>query len=169
MNRAQRRATHRRMSMPAPNPHTWEAVIAASRPVDESLGIDIATKLQSAFADLKAGSTDDDLFDRLACAINLGLVRAEQIDELCVGPMLAARDALIRCDEIRGKHGRYGFDGPGLQAMAYGLEVYEEIMRNSTPLQMREAMTASIARMRQQEAAAPVRPTPSPVPQTPNA
>lgn len=169
MNRAQRRTTHRRTNMPAPNPTTWAAVIAACRPMDEALGDDILTKLHSAFDDLRKGSTDDDLFDRLAAAINVGIVRAEQIDELCVGPMLAARDALIRCDEIRGKHGRYGFDGLGLQAMATGLEVYEEMVRNSTPQQMREAMTASIARMHQQEAAARARPTPSPAPQSTNA
>ena len=67
--------------------------------------------------------------------------------------MLNARDALIRCDDIRGRHGRYGFDGPGLLAMAAGLELYEEMVRNSTPQQMREAMTASLARMRRQAAA----------------
>ncbi|CAN7477654.1 hypothetical protein [Variovorax paradoxus] len=108
------------------------------------------TKLYSAFADLKAGSTDDDLFDRLASTINVGMVRAEQIDELCLAPLLAARDALIRCDAIRGRHGRYGFDGPGLQAMAAGLEVYEEMVRKSTPQQMHNALAESVARIGRQ-------------------
>ncbi len=132
------------------NPTSWAATIAARRTMVPAVADGVMTKLHSAFADLRSGSTDDDLFDRLAAAINVGIVRAEQIDELCVPPMLAARDALIRCDDIRGKHGRYGFDGPGLQAMTTGLEVYEEMVRNSTPQQMREAMTASIARMNRQ-------------------
>jgi hypothetical protein len=152
MNRAQRRATHARKALPAPNPTTWAAVIGARQPMEEAVGDDIMTRLHSAFAELRSGSTDDDPFDRIAAAINVGIVRAEQIDELCVAPMLAARDALLRCDDIRGRHGRYGFDGPGLQATAAGLEVYEEMLRNSTPQQMREAMTASIARMRVQAA-----------------
>ena len=135
------------------SPNSWAATIAARRTMVPAVADDVMTKLHSAFSDLKAGSTDDDLFDRLATSINVGIVRAEQIDELCVMPMLAMRDALIRCDEIRGKHGRYGFDGPGLQAMATGLEVYEEMVRNSTPQQMREAMTISIARMHRQAAA----------------
>ncbi|MNY35119.1 hypothetical protein D3C86_1695040 [compost metagenome] len=97
------------------------------------------TKLHDAFCQLRAGSIDDDMFDRLAACINVGLVRAEQIDPVCVAPMVAARDALIRCDGIRGRHGRYGFDGPGLQAVAAALDVYEEILRNSTPQQMAEA------------------------------
>lgn len=135
------------------NPTTWAAAISVRQPMASSVVTDIMSKLYSAFGDLQAGSTDDDLFDRLAATINVGIVRAEQIDPLCVERMLAARDALIRCDEIRGRHGRYGFDGPGLAAMTAGLEVYEEMVRNSTPQQMREAMTASIARMRRQAAA----------------
>ncbi|MGQ3055366.1 MAG: hypothetical protein ACT6S0_26555 [Roseateles sp.] len=138
------------MKRHAKNPTAWAGIIAARQPMSSAIADDIMTKLHSALGDLKAGSTDDDLFDRLAAAINVGVVRAEQIHQRCVAPMLAARDALIRCDEIRGRHGRYGFDGPGLAAMAEGLEVYEEMVRNSTPQQMREAMTASIARMRRQ-------------------
>jgi hypothetical protein len=134
------------------NPTSWAETIAARQPMARGVADDVMAKLYSAFGDLKAGSTDDDLFDRLAAAINVGIVRAEQIDQACVAPMLDARDALIRCDDIRGRHGRYGFDGPGLLAMAAGLEVYEEMVRNSTPQQMREAMTASLARMRRQAA-----------------
>ena len=139
------------------NPTTWAAAIVARQPMAPAVADDIMAQLYSAFGDLKAGSTDDDLFDRLAAAINVGIVRAEQIAPACVTPMLAARDALIRCDDIRGRHGRYGFDGPGLLAMAAGLDVYEEMVRNSTPQQMREAMKASIARMRRQ-AAQPIHP-----------
>ena len=141
------------MKRRAKNLTTWAATIAARQPMASTVATDIMAKLYNAFADLKAGSTDDDLFDRLAASINVGIVRAEQIDPACVAPMLAARDALIRCDDIRGRHGRYGFDGPGLAAMAAGLEVYEEMVRNSTPQQMRDAMTLSIARMRRQAAA----------------
>jgi hypothetical protein len=134
------------------NPTAWAETILASQPMTEPVADGVMALLYSAFADLKAGSTDDGLFDRLAASINVGIIRAEQIDELCVQPMLAARDALMRCDDIHGRHGRYGFDGPGLQAMATGLEVYEEMVRNSTPAQMREAMTLSIARMHRQVA-----------------
>jgi hypothetical protein len=134
------------------NPTSWAETIAARQPMARAVADDVMAKLYSAFGDLKAGSTDDDLFDRLAAAINVGIVRAEQIDQACVAPMLAARDALLRCDDIRGRHGRYGFDGQGLLAMTAGLEVYEEMVRNSTPQQMREAMTASITRMRRQVA-----------------
>lgn len=134
------------------NPTTWAAAIVARQQMAPAVADDIMAKLYSAFGDLKGGSTDDELFDRLAAAINVGIVRAEQIAPACVAPMLAARDALIRSDDIRGRHGCYGFDGPGLLAMAAGLEVYEEMVRKSTPQQMRDAMTLSIQRMNRQMA-----------------
>jgi len=121
------------------NPAIWEQLIAARQDTPAETVTEAMTKLHDAFCQLRAGSTDDDMFDRLAACINVGLVRAEQIDPLCVTPMVAARDALMRCDGIRGRHGRYGFDGPGLQAMVAALELYEEMLRNSTPQQMAEA------------------------------
>lgn len=133
----------RRPHIPRVNPAIWEQLIAARQDTPTEAVTQTMTKLHDAFCQLRAGSTDDDLFDRLAACINVGVVRAEQIDPLCVTPMVAARDALIRCDGIRGRHGRYGFDGPGLHAMLAGLEIYEEMLRNSTPQQMAEAAATS--------------------------
>jgi hypothetical protein len=127
--------------------------VAARQAHNIPAGDDIMTKVYSAFADLKTGSTDDELFDRLSTHLNTVMVRAEQIDELCLAPLHAAADALRRCDAIRGRHGRYGFDGPGLQAMTAGLQVCEEITRNSSPRQMFDAFIESLARIRRQVAA----------------
>lgn len=126
---------------------TFGAMVAARQIHPSAKGDDIAAKLYSAFADLKAGSTDDELFDRLASTFNAALIRAESIDELCLAPLQDAADALRRCDAIRARHGRYGFDGPGLQAMAAGLEVCEEIIRNSSPKQMFDAFAESVTRI----------------------
>jgi hypothetical protein len=129
------------------SPATFGAMIAARQVHPSAKSDDIATKLYSAFEGLKAGTTDDELFDRLASTLNAALIRAESIDELCLAPLQAAADALRRCDAIRARHGRYGFDGPGLQAMAAGLQVCEEIVRNSSPKQMFDALGESIARI----------------------
>jgi hypothetical protein len=128
------------------SPTTFGAMFAARRAHPRAKGDGIMTKLYSAFADLKEGSTDDGLFDRLSATFNAAVVRAEQIDELCLAPLRAAADALRRCDAIRGRHGRYGFDGPGLQAMAAGLEVCEAITRNSSPKQMFDAFAGAVSR-----------------------
>jgi len=129
--------------VPHVNPAVWAQLIAARQDTHPETVTEVMTKLHDAFCRLRDGSTDDDLFDRLASCINVGLIRAEQIDAVCVTPMVAARDALIRCDGIRGRHGRYGFDGLGLQAVVTALDVYEEMLRNSTPQQMADAATTS--------------------------
>lgn len=109
--------------------------------------VDIITKLTDAFGRLASGSSDCELFDRLAAAINVGLIRAEAIDPLVEQMMLRARDALIEADGIYGRHKRYGFSGPGLEAMKDGLQVYEEILSKSTPAQMQAALEESARRM----------------------
>ncbi|KQX34660.1 hypothetical protein [Variovorax sp. Root434] len=129
----------RRPHIPRVDPAIWALLVQARQDTPAETVTETMTKLHDAFCQLRAGTMDDDMFDRLAACINVGLVRAEQIDPVCVAPLAAARDAMIRCDGIRGRHGHYGFDGLGLQAIAAGLEVYEEILRHSTPQQMAEA------------------------------
>ena len=130
-----------------PSRTTWAAVVIASRATDSGVATSVAIKLQDAFRQLCDGSTDDDLFDRLASAINIGLIRAEKIDPLLETSLLAGRDALVECDGIRGRHGRYGFTGPGMAAMRTALDDYESIVAASTPHLMQAAIDESIRRM----------------------
>lgn len=98
-----------RRASPAP----FGAMIAARQVQPSAKGDDITAKFCSARAQLKADSTDDELFDQL----NATVVGAESIDELCLGPLLSASNARRRCDAIRSQYGRHGFDGLRLQAM----------------------------------------------------
>lgn len=134
-----------------PNPTTAFAVVGASRDMDAGLTRDIAIKLHDAFAQLCSGSTDDALFDRLAAAINVGMIRAEQIDPLLEASLVAGRDALMDCDRINGRHGHYGFTGPGMAAMKTALDDYETMVAASTPHQMQAALDESMRRMRSGE------------------
>lgn len=129
---------------------TFGTVIAARPAHPSAKGDDITTKLHCAVEGLKAGSTNDELFDRLVSTFNAVIVRAEKIDELCLAPPHAATEALRRCDAIRSRHGRYGFDDPGLQARAAGLEVCEAITRNSSPRQMFDAFAEAVSRIHRQ-------------------
>lgn len=159
MNRATRRALARNKRRPAHaqpivNPTAWAATIARSRETDPGVALDISLKLRDAFEQLRAGSGTDEHFDRLASAINAGLVRAECIDPLLERTILDGRDALLTCDRIRGRHGQYGFTGPGLTAMDAALEAYDAIVGASTPAQMQGAIEEAIRRMRRGEIAA---------------
>ena len=161
MNRAQRRAAeHKRAPTGRTfNPTAWAEVIVGSRETDAALADVIAIRVRDAFVQLSRGTTDHDMFDRVACALNVGLIRAEAIDTLLEQSMLAGRDALMHCDRIYASHGRYGFTGPGLAAMDQALEAYEAILRASTPHQMRQAMLTSLQRMHAGHVLAPLPPT----------
>ncbi|MCS4508920.1 hypothetical protein [Xylophilus ampelinus] len=158
MNRAQRRAAgHRR----APNrnqlradPTAAFAAIGACLEIEPASADHLLIVARSAFRDMAAGSTDPQLFDALGMQPNVGLIRAESIAPELVQLLMAAADAMREADDIYGRHNRYGFTGPGLQAMATGLDAYEAILRASTPAQMRTATKEMIRRMQQQLAAA---------------
>jgi hypothetical protein len=70
------------------------------------------------------------------------------IDPLAAQTMAMGLDALVSADGIRIRHGRYGFSGPDLPAMADALELYEGILRMSTPKQMTDALSIAAERMR---------------------
>jgi hypothetical protein len=127
-------------------------VIAASSPFPPGELARIMVKVHDAFAHLSAGGADDDLFDRLAGVVNVGAIRTEQIggSEEALAVFRRAGEALTHADDIRGRHGRYGFTGPGLEAMKDAIALYEEILKASTPLQMHKAQLECIQRMRAQ-------------------
>lgn len=131
--------------------HTsWFDAVVNSRPPPEEHATMVMNRIRTAFEALKNGSTDCAQFDSLAATINVGMVRAEEIDPLCLQTMIAGRDALIRCDEIFGRHQRYGFHGPDIEAVTDAVNLYEEILRNSTPHQMEDALNESARRMIEQ-------------------
>lgn len=132
---------------------SWAYAIAANWEMDQAHATQIMIKVRSAFERMKGGSTDTDDFDLLAGCINVGIVRSEKIDPLAVEYMLAGRTALEEADRIFGDHQRYGFTGQGLMNMGDALDLYEQLLRKSTPRQMQEATDESSKRERAQREA----------------
>ena len=93
-------------------------------------------KLREYYALLCGGTADDDSYRRLYIAIQLAALRAKEIDADLAAQFVPAMSALSRCKERRQTTGKYGFDGPGMQAVAWGINAHEEILRHSTPKQM---------------------------------
>ena len=120
----------------------------AEQPTENADRIMLA--LRMAFEKLKGGTKDHEAFDRLAAAINVGLIRAEQIDPLAAETMVRGVSAMVSCDGIAQRHGRYGFTGPDLLDLGDALDLYEQILRLSTPKQMLDALDVAAARMRAQ-------------------
>lgn len=129
------------------------ATILRHQPIGDNAAHNLVLA-ESAFRDLIEGSTDHDLFGRLAMSINVALVRAESIDPLLEMTMQAAVAAMVEAMGIFERHGRYGFSGPGLTAVRLGLEAYANIARESSPAQMQVAMNEVTRRYSEQKAAA---------------
>lgn len=152
MNRATRRAfarsghTPRRGTVQA-SPTAWDAAIVRSRETDAGIALDINIKLRTAFHAMRSGQGTEDDYITLACAMNVGLMRAERIAPSLEATMLDGQRALLDCAELSQRHGRFGFTGPGLQAMDAALDAYEAIVGASTPNQMQQALHETIARM----------------------
>jgi len=100
----------------------------------------IMVLLRLAFEKLKIGTGDQEQFNCLAAATNVGLIRAEMIDPLAAETMVRGIQALKNCSDINDRHGKFGFSGPDLVCIADALELYDGILRLSTPRQMMEAL-----------------------------
>ena len=96
--------------------------------------------IRMAFEALRTGQGTESDFHDLCAAINTTMVRSEAVDPLCEQTAIAARDALMRCWHRHQKTRRWGFDGPALYEIEAGISLHEELIRNSTPLEMIEAL-----------------------------
>ena len=125
----------------------WRAVNALnplkdSRPYEEHELIADFIKVQEAWLRLRNGTATEYDFNKVAVAVNLTKVRALEIDEMLADEIEKAQDAMMACKKRKVVHGKYGFDGRGLQAMEYAIEAHEEIVKMSSPKQMMMAMDA---------------------------
>lgn len=110
-------------------------------------------RVRDAYMTIKNGEAnpdDADYFDMLTHAFGVSTIRAIDIagkDEFA-NPMLpicrAANDAMERCRVRRLSVGRWGFDGPALDQIEAAIELYETILRSSSPAQMQETTVRRI-------------------------
>ena len=99
-------------------------------------------RIRACYDRLKDGTADQEDFNRVGVAINLAKLRAMEIDETLADAIERAQDAMNRCKQRWDKHGRFGFDGQGLQDMDYAIEAHETIVEKSTLKQMELCMMA---------------------------
>lgn len=126
---------------------SWIRVIAGNQDQPEANATDIMNKIRIAYELLKSGQASDADFDRVASALNVGLVRAELIDPLAEQTMQSGINAMYSCHDIHKRHGRYGFTGPDILAVNDALNLYEDIVRLSTPKMMCDATTVAFRRV----------------------
>jgi hypothetical protein len=114
-------------------------VIANSLPTSPSEVQRIMVAIRLSYERLKTGAGTQDDLGRVGATINVGVIRAEVIDEQLVDAFKAAGEALLACARIHQRHGKYGFHGQDLLAMNAAMDLYEQLLSLSSPNQMHEA------------------------------
>lgn len=128
------------------------ALLSDCRTYEEREIVHDLLRIRAAYDRLKDGGADQEDFNRVAVAINLAKVRAMEISEPMANEIEIAQDAMMACKTRYQKHGRFGFDGPSIQAMDYAVEAYEVILSESSPKQMENAMFSMRAALQKQTA-----------------
>ena len=122
-------------------------VLNRIEPFTESEQHQLNVPVKLAFEKLRTGIGADDDFHTLAAAINVAMIRCEDIDPMAEITACNARDALVRCLARHATTGRWGFDGPALQDIPPAIDLHEQLLGLSTPLEMADAMKEAIRRM----------------------
>ena len=102
---------------------------------------EIVEPIRVALQSLLDGTAEDAQYRRVGSALNVAAIRAEQIagNDDAVQVLQAASFAMLECLRIKRAHGRYGLTGPAREAIKEGIDLYETILRGSTPRQMYDA------------------------------
>lgn len=163
LNRAQRRAAkhNKPKSLRGQiNKPSWLDVIQRCKPYDDEPipgswlpgTQDVADRsiklVRDAFHSLKTGSPPDTErdFDLISHALGVSIIRAGQIagevieDNIMLPPLVDANKAMRAVLARRRKWGKWELLAAEAETLDYALEIYEVIVRASSPAQMSEAV-----------------------------
>lgn len=149
------KTAHRKASQ---HKHRWQKdysafgrIIGLLEPFTPEELLRLELPIRMSFEALKSGKGVESDFHDIAAAINCTMVRSEEVDPMCEYTAIAARDALMRTWHRWEKTGKWGFDGPALAEVEAGIDLYEQLIRLSTPGQMVKAMREVIRRGQKKE------------------
>ena len=151
MNREQRRASREKRQIRT-RAYTADAsaiyrTMSRVQPFTERELLTLQTPVRVAFESMRSGSGEEADFHTLAGAVNVALIRSETIDPLCVETAQRAQASLMRILDRHRRIGRRGIDSQALQDIPPALDLYEQLLALSTPMQMQHAMQETLARM----------------------
>ena len=124
--------------------------IHSSQPFSEAAKTELKTKVWMAWAAFKAGSATGEDFDLLAATANVSLIRAEAIGQQAIELCKDAQSALMDIRERHDRLGKFGIDAKSLDTLPDLLDFYCELIDNSTPRQMAEAVEVAFQRLNKQ-------------------
>jgi len=139
------------------DPYAMWKVIRGSEPYADDDITKLMLPLRFSFEALRRGTATADDAYTISNAINDTAIRSWGLEDEdaanAAGPIAnAAIHAMRRCGERYKKLGKLGLDGPGIADVAAGIDLYEQLVRLSTPAQMLAAASMAIRLQSGQEA-----------------
>ena len=131
----------------AKDPSVLHRAMGALQPFLSHELVALQTPGRMAWEAMRTGQGTWDDFNTLAQVVNVALVRAEDIDALAVDVAKRAQDALMAIRSRHDRCGKWGVDHVAMQDLPVCLNLYEQMLELSTPLQMAQAMRNTLARM----------------------
>ncbi len=149
LNREQRRAAKRQTKC---QPHRTVSnagllLLDRARPYEPGEMVTEHILTREAFNRLRDGSGDASDFDRVSMQLNVGMIRAEQIDRELLHTMQRGQDAFVRMKDRYLRGLSFGFDADGLRTAPDALDAYEAVLDASSPLQMLMAIKEAYKRI----------------------
>jgi hypothetical protein len=154
------------------NQYAWLRAIKTSRPYDdESILDEVPTAEVADKAIINARLTlkllaegtvqpdDTDQHDLMAHVIGMAQIRTLDMGgdgaDAVMDSLNTAAEALQRCRERWEKLGKWGLDGPGLVALREAIDIYEAILRASSPQQMENAQMVRLDQVKRLQGVQP--------------
>lgn len=126
-------------------PYTNEPIPGSWLEGTQSAATKAMLRVRESYVAFKDGKATGEDFDVIAHALGVAWIRAIDIAgvDAFTNTMLpiitTANEAMERSRTRFKKFGKWGFDGPAIDAVDYGIEVYETIISSSSPAQMTQA------------------------------
>jgi hypothetical protein len=147
MNRAQRRLKPKAAPIVRKcDPLAALRLISNVRPFEANELVEQHNVTRVALELLRSGYGTEADFDRVGMTLNIGLVRAESIDDALVDLMQRGQAAMVRM-QARYKRGmNLAFDAPGLTDVLAAVDAYESISDASSAAQITQAVRTAYHR-----------------------
>lgn len=160
MNREQRRAARHKRALRNParwaaNPTTAFAAIADRTPMRTEDAARCSNEVRMAWHHLCHGSGTTDHFDAVASAMNVCLVRSEAIGPDAVEVAIRAQTAMVAMQQRYMRCARLGPDADALATVPVALDLYDQLLQLSSPLQLRAALAETWGRIAAGDVLAP--------------
>lgn len=148
------------MSTKTKSPRRWHAdpqaaakLFAKLQPFTAAEHTALTLPVRLSWQSIITGAGTEGDWHNLACCANICLIRSESIHQTCVDACNQVCDGLETMRARAQRTGRWAACHQTLQAIPALLDMYEQIMQLSTPLQMHTAMQTVLARMQAQRQA----------------